>query len=639
MVRSRVFSCSMTAKVLDLGLHAATADFLRRYPPFDQLEDDTLSFLVSRLNLAYYPKDTVVLSPASGEPAFFCIVQRGLVRQSDADGGGTIGLGAGEAFPIGGLLEKRPVGSTYVAAADTFCYLLPAADFDSLLGRSQRFRDFATGYLRSLLRESRRLQQMEATAAAGDEQRANRSLRSLIQRPPVSCAPETSIGDALRTMQQAGIGSMLIVADDSVEGILTRHDVLDRIALARRDLNDPVSAVMTPRPTTLPADASAHDAALLIAREGFRHIPVMEGKTLLGVVTERDLFALEHVSVRGIRRIIGTADDLPALRTAAGSIRSLTRTLVRQGIGPEQLTFLISTLNDALTARAISLEAKRHNLEGIDWCWVAFGSEGRYEQTISTDQDNGMVFAASSPEDVVAARARLLPFAQSVNRTLDACGFPLCRGEIMAGNSKWCLTSAEWRQRFEHWIANTEPQEVLEAVIFFDFRPLYGQHELADELRGNLDVLVGKHPVFLKELARHALESRPPLGIFGTFASGDADAPDTIDLKKSGVRLFVDAARIIALAAGVHHTNTAERLRQAGPRLRMTSDEIASAVDAFFFIQALRLRMQLGLDVSVAADPNRIDPSRLNEIDRRILKESLRQARRLQDRLALDYQL
>jgi CBS domain-containing protein len=105
------------------------------------------------------------------------------------------------------------------------------------------------------------------------------------------------------------------------------------------------------------------------------------------------------------------------------------------------------------------------------------------------------------------------------------------------------------------------------------------------------------------------------------------------------VRLFVDAARIIALAAGVHHTNTAERLRQAGPRLRMTPEEIASAVDAFFFIQGLRLRMQLGFDVSIVADPNRMNPSRLNEIDRRILKESLRQARRLQTRLALDYQL
>ena len=624
------------------NLYAATADFLRRYPPFDRLEEDALAYVTSRLSLGYYPEETVILSPARGAPAYFHIIQRGLVRQTDVDTGSAVTRGAGEAFAVDSLLERRPARSTYTALKDTFCYQLPANDFRALLDRSPRFRDFATHYIASLLRQSRRLHQIEAAAAAGDEQTTNRSLRSLVQREPVSCAPETSIGAALSAMQQARVGSIVIVTESGgLEGILTRHDVLDRIALARRDLDEPVSAVMTPQPVTLPADATAYDAALVIAREGIRHIPVMDGDALIGIVTERDLFALQHVSLRGIRRTLAAADGLAALQSAARDILTLARNLQRQGLGAEQLTYIVSTLNDALTARVIEVEAERHALEDLEWCWLAFGSEGRYEQTISTDQDNGLVFAARPGEDADAVRARLLPFAHAINQTLDACGFPLCRGEIMAGNPKWCLSLGEWRARFEHWIANSQPEQLLEAIIFFDFRPLHGRLTLADALRETQAALVKRHPVFLKQLAHFALESRPPLGTFGAFVTESrTGTPDTIDLKKSGARLFVDAARVIGLAAGVPHTNTAERLRQGGPRLNLAEDEITAATDAFFFIQSLRLRTQLehggaGGD----GEPNRIDPERLNEVDRRILKESLRQARALQTRLALDYQL
>lgn len=621
-------------------LYAATAEFLRRYPPFDRLEDEALTYITSRLTLAYYPRDTVILSPARSATAHLHIVQRGLVRQTDVDGGGIVTHSAGDTFAVGSLLERRPPRATYTALKDTFCYQLPVEDFRTLLDLSPHFRDFATNCVASLLRQSRRLYQIEAAAAAGDVQASHRSLRSLVQREPVSCTPNASIGEALGAMQQARIGSIMIVGDGGkLEGILTRHDVLDRIALARRDLHEPVSAVMTPRPITLPADATAYDAALVIARHGFRHIPVMDGAALLGIVTERDLFALHHVSVRSIRRTLAAANSVAALQDAARDIGSLAGSLQRQGLGAEQLTYIVSTVNDALTARVIELEAARHALQDVEWCWLAFGSEGRYEQTISTDQDNGIVFS-SSPEGADALRARLLPLASAVNQALDACGFPLCRGAIMAGNPKWCLSLTEWRARFENWIANSQPEQLLDAVIFFDFRAVHGRVGLAEALRDAQDELVKKHPVFLKQLARFALESRPPLGTFGAFATeARPGLPDTIDLKKSGARLFVDAARVIGLAAGVPHTNTAERLRQGGPLINLGEAEIAAATEAFFFIQSLRLRTQLQPAGDGASEPNRIDPDRLNEVDRRILKESFRQARSLQKRLALDYQL
>ncbi len=118
----------------------------------------------------------------------------------------------------------------------------------------------------------------------------------------------------------------------------------------------------------------------------------------------------------------------------------------------------------------------------------------------------------------------------------------------------------------------------------------------------------------------------------------DGEFKGTLDLKKSGARLFTDAARVLALAAGVTHTNTAQRLRQAGPLLQMPAAEVSSIVDAFFFLQNLRLRGQLTAGAG-ARGANRVAPEQLNEIDRRILKESFRQIRKLQSRLALDYRL
>jgi putative nucleotidyltransferase DUF294 len=73
-------------------------------------------------------------------------------------------------------------------------------------------------------------------------------------------------------------------------------------------------------------------------------------------------------------------------------------------------------------------------------CWIVLGSESRLEQTFATDQDNGIIFSVRSELAPQRVRERLLPFAAAVNRTLDRCGFPLCKGNIMAGNRRWCLS-------------------------------------------------------------------------------------------------------------------------------------------------------------------------------------------------------
>ena len=164
----------------------------------------------------------------------------------------------------------------------------------------------------------------------------------------------------------------------------------------------------------------------------------------------------------------------------AKDIRRFARNLLGQGVGARQLTELISHLNDVLTEQLVTLVAARRGVDLSRACWLAFGSEGRGEQTIATDQDNGIVFASDDP---ARDRPAWLALASEVNEGLDACGYPLCRGNVMARNPECCLSRGEWLERFAGWIEGGAPEDLLKASIFFDLRPLVGERALAQPMR------------------------------------------------------------------------------------------------------------------------------------------------------------
>ena len=334
---------------------------------------------------------------------------------------------------------------------------------------------------------------------------------------------------------------------------------------------------------------------------------------------------------------IARAGAPASLARAAGEIRAHARSMLAQGMSAEALTASLATLNERLTERILALEAARHDLGGIRLCWLGLGSEARGEQTFASDQDNAIIFDVQMSAD--AARARLLPFARAVNLALDACGFPLCKGEIMAGNAKWCLSAAEWRARFTGWIRNPGPGALLNASIFFDFRPLWGEAALAHELRAWLNGMTLEDPRFLHLMAKDTLQWAPPLGLFGGFRTGGT-GPErgTIDLKKQGTRVFTDAARIYALATGAEAQSTAQRLRHAHAVLGGPAHETEALIEACHYILQLRLRHQ-HLESRPREAGDRINPRSLNGFERSVLREALRQGKILQGRLALDYQI
>jgi CBS domain-containing protein len=647
----------------------ATVDELRVHLPFSQMEAAHLAMLASTLTLGYYAKGEVILSPSMGKVSQVWILQRGTVK-GERDAAATdsaLTLNEGEMFPIGAAMSTRATILTFLALTDVFCYVLPLAAFENAMDQSRPFRHFATRRLAHLLDVSRRNTQQEFNLDTSATQTLASPLKSLIRRQPVTVMRDTPIHDVLQQMKSERIGSVVIVDDvvrDRAVGIFTERDVLDRVALPQIDQSLPIANVMTADPFSLPAHAPLFDAAKAMATYRFRHVLVTEANALIGIISERDLFAQQRLSLGQIAKSIERATSVEALQSAAQDVRKMARTLIAQGVAAEQLTQFVTTMNDAIVGRALQIAAPLRPPPDVSWCWLGLGSEGRMEQTLATDQDNALIFATEHrgvAVDIAATRERLLSFAEMVNSILDKVGFPLCRGDIMAKNPKWCLTEDEWRDTFEAWLRVPNPDALLNAAIFFDFRGLHGDAALADNLRTWLAKAMSGSPLLLRQMAVNALNTKPPLGMLRDFTDTDSEHPGTIDLKKYGARPFIDAARIFALAHHSNATNTADRLRAVALKLRLSDDEVSAYIDAFHFIQLLRLRLQpTERDaeavpekeavsdkeavpekeaVSENVNPNRIEVDRLNELDRRILKEALRQARKLQTHLALDYQL
>ncbi len=611
----------------------ATLDHLIRFAPFDRMDRTDLEWLSGRLQIGYYAKGEIVLSPEQGEARTFYIIKQGVVQGEQGvvqaqDDSAWLELHEGECFPLGALLSKRPVTSTYRARDDLFCYELGAADFHQLTRQSAAFHDFCTRRIANLLEQSKHIIQAQYAQTSSAQQSMNSPLSAILRREPVTCAPSTPIRAVLQTLHDLGIGAMIAVEDERPVGIFTLHDVLNRVALPGADLEQPIIGIMSTGLCTLPPQALAYEAALAMARQGIRHVLVTEQDKLIGIISEKDLFTLQRVGLRQISSAIRSSQSVDQLKQSAQDIRQLAHNMLAQGVAAEQLTQFISTLNDLLTQRLIELECQAQGLDGqgMEICWLALGSEGRFEQTLNTDQDNGIIFRVPEGKSADEMRSVLLPLAERINAALDACGFPLCKGNVMASNPKWCLSLEEWKGTFSEWMHRGDAPVLLNATIFFDFRPLWGCHELAHELRAWLNARIKDNRLFLRHMVQNALGNRPPLGMVRDFVVDGG----TLDLKFNGVSPFVDAARIFSLAAGSGETSTIRRLRAAGEAWDMKGHDVEGWIDAFLYLQLLRLRLQHEQCEAGATLSNRVNPDSLNNLDRRILKEAFRQARKLQ---------
>ncbi|WP_083917423.1 CBS domain-containing protein [Leeia oryzae] len=559
---------------------------LQQHAPFDAMASEDINWLIERLGVKYFPQGAVIMS--AGElPDCLYIVRRGEVKSEDSARKAALhALSPGELFPLGALLGQRPTLSTFRAETDGFCYHLPVADFNELRARSAAFQDFCTRRIAHLLDLSRqRLQTTYASHVA--QQTLDIPLRD-VAHAPITCLPTASVRDVLTLMRQKRIGSMVIVDQDGkAKGIFTLHDLL-RLTLENIALTDPISTHMSIHLVHLPPTHRAFDAAVVMARHGIHHLLVMDGDELQGIVSERDLFGLQRVSLNQLAQTILHAESNSDFKLIHRDLLTLQRNMLAQGIGAEQLARGLATLVDQVLTRVIQLEKPAEVTDEDAYTWLVLGAHGRLEASVD-----------SVPELMLANRDGQLAewHAQWRDRVLNR------------------LTHCGWKDATVWVVHGTLGTRSMADAM--DARWICGSAALAQSLKAQAE---------RDWKYRLSTDNQLPAMLLANLSPDTQPNAPIQEFLPLGLSAFIDGARLLAVLEDVSITNTAERLRLVAARLRLSDDTTTAWIEAFHFMWML----PLANPVKEAANEKVVI---LNDLDRRILKEALRQARKLQEQI------
>jgi CBS domain-containing protein len=590
-------------------------DFLRAHPPFDRLGPEALHDLESGLEIAFQPKDARILERGGPPNRVLYVVRKGSVRL-ERDGEVVQVLEEGECFGFPSLIGRTSPHADVVAAEDVLLYQVPGDTFDRLFAR----REFADFFVAGL---GERLKRSAAVQALPIGKELATPIGRLPVSPPVHVRPDATVGDAARLMRDKGISSVLVEGEPL--GILTDRDLRSRVLAEGRGPATPVGDVATRPVRAVSADATLFETLVFMLEQRVHHAPVEAGGSIVGVVTDTDVLRLYTKSplylLRNIDRVAAPAD----LHRYAAELAAMVETLVWGGLGAVQIGPIVSRLNDALVGRLARLAEAELGPPPVPYAWIVFGSEGRMEQTLLTDQDNAIVHGDGEP----GAAAYFQALAEHVVRGLVAASFPPCPGGFMATN--WRRPLAEWLQLFRGWIATPEPRALVEALNFFDFRAVHGTLAL-DPLEETIRQ-AGREQLFLAHFARASIGLRPPLGAFRQLRAEDGG----VDLKKGGLAPIVSLARLHAIEAGSPARSTLDRLdaAAAGGTLSRPSAEILG--EGFRFLLGLRLREQLRAIRAGEAPSNVVRLEHLSTVERQHLKGVFVAIRELQQATGMRY--
>ncbi|KAB2920967.1 MAG: cyclic nucleotide-binding/CBS domain-containing protein [Dechloromonas sp.] len=591
---------------------AEIRDFVGECPPFDGLDEATLTTLTPRFVIRYLRRGSDF--PPPGQIALW-LVRQGAVELRDTEGALARRMGEGDMYDADCLPDSPEKSWAGHAVEDTLLYGLPQPDLESLWQAHPELRQRALHDLGQRLAGARSSQHVPLERDLG-----SLPLATLVGRAPVCASPETSIRDAARRMTSERVSALLVVDEGGLIGIVTDRDLRSRCLAAGLPAQAPISAIMTTEPCTLPPDAPGFEALLEMTRRGIHHLPVAEPGKLHGLVSSTDLLRAQGVSSIHLADRIRRAADLGELAALAGELPELWLNLARRGEGASILGRIVSGIADAIAGRLLHLAEQRLGPPPVVYAWIAYGSQGRQELTLHSDQDNALIL----DDDYIAERHAdyFAQLADDVCDGLAACGFIHCPGDMMASNPAWRQPVAGWLGTFTDWISRTDAQKGRLASNLFDFRVISGDAALARPLRELIGSLAPRHETLFTHLVGNSCSAPPPLGFFRQLlVTGSGEHEGELDIKRHGILPIVDLARIHALAAGSCEAGTLARLRAAAGSAHLSRDGADTLISAFEFLLALRNRHQVEqLTAGTGAD-NYVAPNRLSAAERRHLRD------------------
>jgi CBS domain-containing protein len=599
--------------------------FLARHEPFSSLPAEVLDGLPSQLTMRYYRRGSVLCALGEQTQHLF-ILRSGAVELHDDQGVLYERCGEGTSMALTSLIERRPAIYSFTASEDSLVLLMPAELFHALCEREPVFQQY---YLRRKNRVRAAVEAMHASSHGGA---ILKTRVGDIAGPAVSAGPLDSVREGVRAMAESTTSGLLIVESGELVGIFTDHDLRVHVIAAGHPLSLPLARFMTESPVTVDTDAFAFEAVLEMVRRNIDHLPVTDRGRPVGMVTSRDLMKLEHTNPIYLAGDIAKKRDVAALVEASRRRGQVMRQLVAQDATADEIGRVVTAIGDQVTRRLLQLSEAELGPPPVPYCWVALGSQGRWEQGLSSDQDNALVLDDSvRPEHEAYFRA----LATRVCDGLAAAGYPYCPGQVMATNERWRQPLRQWRRQFRQWIFEPEPDALLHAAIFFDLRPIHGTEHLGAVLQQLIAADAPGNGRFLSHLAAQTVASQPPLGFFRSFVVEQKGAhAKTFDIKATGIAPIVKLARVVALSAGLSLVNTRQRLLAAGEAGTLSEESAADLCDSLEFISYVRLHHQAHQLAAGEEPDNRIPPQQVSSFDRRHLREAFLIVRKQQAVLA-----
>ncbi|MGL4830148.1 MAG: DUF294 nucleotidyltransferase-like domain-containing protein [Vibrio sp.] len=597
--------------------------FLQQHPPFDALPSDLLSEVTQQIEIAYFRKGTPIISHKQAIRDLY-LIRSGAVEVYRRHGELYNRLTEGSLFGQMGLLTRNQVSFAVTAIEDTLLYCIPEVLFHHLHQEFDSFADFVEVEQSARLRQTVKKQKEQNDLITS-------KVKQLLVRPAPTIDKQVTIQQAALRMADENLSALLILddrilhdtEDDStpVVGIITERDLCRRVLAHGIDTQQAVSQVMTQEVISLDHNAYVYEAMLAMLRNNVHHLPVLREKQPIGIIDMTDIVRYESQNSLLLVSRIYQQTSIDELAQLAIEVQASFVRLVNEDANSHMIGTAMSTIGRAFTQRIIELVEAELGEAPVPYCFVAFGSMGRDEQLIVTDQDNALIL--DDCYDVQQHGAYFTQFAQSVCHGLDRCGYPLCDGEIMASNPKWRMTRKDWENCFADWIDNPNPQALLNASIFFDLDGVYGRTKWAEQLSSFIVRRTKRNQRFLACLARNALNRTPPLGFFKNFVmEKDGRHNNSINLKRRGTAPLADLIRVHALAAGSRAKNSFERLDDVIEAGLLPQGKGKDLRDALEFIAMVRIRHQ-AIDVEQKREAdNSIEPENLSDFERRNLKDA-----------------
>ncbi len=620
--------------------------FLSGVAPFSFLPEEAVDESAATLSYVRHRKGSVLFVQGRSRVGYLYILQKGLAeRYYERDGRKTMHdiLAEGDLYGGISMLVNDGISvRTLEVTEDAYFYLLPKKIFLELCRKYEAFSEFFTDTFGKRMLDRSYASIVARTAAPLEDelQLFNQPVRQLVNSAPVFGHPGITIQQAAQVMRRENSSYLVIpAAPTHAAGILTDSDLARKVIASGYDHDRAATEIMSTPLRTIGEQDAILEAMMTMMQYDIKHLPVTgEDDRIIGMLTNRELLSAQGQSPLFILRQILRAESIEEIIHQHGRLPGLVKGLISGGAKARAVNRLITTVSDAILKKIMAFVLRDIAPPPVPFVFMIMGSEGRGEQTLKTDQDNAIIFDDIGEEEAAAVQAYFLDLGDRVCTMLDKAGYTFCRGQVMARNPRWCQPLRTWKHYFMRWVNAAEPEDLLQASIFFDFRGGYGDVRLIDDLRQLLFGTIGNWSGFLRYMTENALHFKPPLGFFGNFVvEGKGDHRDAFDIK-SAMLPIVDFARIYALKNGVEATNTLDRLQHLYLKKALTQAEYEELEKAYSFLMQLRLVRQVTAAIDHKSAPdNFINPKRLTRIEQTMLKEIFKRIEKFQAKMNFDF--